>query len=244
MWEVYDALIESLPEAGSIEHCYKNQWWTLAETDSGSSGLAMTVPWAQRPAIFPKGLDGLSVREAAEAVKSWNLAEAAGGMSAINAACNTPERLSQLRCGEPFENYCTRGIDFRGKTVGIVGHLKFPEGMLAGAKEIFILERAPQDGDYPDSAGDFLLPRCDVALITGSSLVNKTLPHLLELTKNAYTILTGPTVPMCPALFDCGIDRLSGMVVTDRTAARGHVTGDLPGSPYFLGETFLLVKDK
>ena len=67
-------------------------------------------------------------------------------------------------------------------------------------------------------------------LITGSSIVNKTLPRLLELCKNAYVVLTGPTVPLCPALLERGIDRLAGMVVTDRAGARRHAAECLEGA--------------
>ena len=244
MWEVYDALIDSLPEAGSVRRSYKNLRWTLTETDTGLSGLAMSVPWTQRPAAFPSGLEGLGVREAAPTVRSWNLAEASAGMSAINAAYNTSARLRELAGAEPYENHCTRGLDFRGKVVGIVGHLSLPEPARSVAGEVYVMEREPQSGDYPDSACDFILPRCDIVMVTGCTFVNKTLPHILELTKNAYTILTGPTVPMCPALLDCGIDRLAGLIVTDSAGIREHVTADRRGSPYGFGETFLLAKEE
>ncbi len=242
MWEVYDALCQGLNGAGNITRCLKNQWWTLCETDLGGCGLAMTVPWAERPAMYPQGMEGLRVKVAAGAVKSWNLSEAGAAIAACNAYYNTPRRLRELGCAEPYDSYCTRGLDFAGRTVGVVGHLRFPQGTFAGAKNVFILERAPLSGDYPDSACDFLLPECDVVLITGSALVNKTLPHLLELTRSAYTILTGPTVPLCPALLECGIDRLAGLAVTDQSGIRAHVSGDTPGPPYKYGSTFLICK--
>ena len=85
-----------------------------------------------------------------------------------------------------------------------------------------------------------LLPQCDLVLITGSSIVNKTLPHLLELCENAYTILTGPSVPLCPDLLDLGIDRLAGMAVTDRPGINQHVMSGAMASPYAYGQSFLL----
>ena len=87
--------------------------------------------------------------------------------------------------------------------------------MLSVAKEVVILEREPKPGDYPDSACEYLLPDCDVVLITGSASVNKTMPRLLELAKDARIVLTGPTVPLCPGLLDLGIQRLNGSVVLD-----------------------------
>ena len=113
---------------------------------------------------------------------------------------------------------------------------------LADARQVDPLERAPQEGDYPDSACDLLLPRCELVLITGSSLVNKTLPHLLELSEQAIVILTGPSVPLCPALLDCGIDRIAGMAIADRAALRARVESGRRGSPYGEGIPFLLKK--
>ena len=142
---------------------------------------------------------------------------------------------TECRCAE-------RGIDFRGKTVGIVGHMHGTDEMRRDAEKIFILEREPRGGDYPDPACDYLLPQCDIVLITGSAITNKTLPHILDLCRSAYTILVGPSVPMCPELFGFGIDRLSGLVITDRYGIRERVQSGAGGSPYSHGKSFLLVK--
>ena len=105
-----------------------------------------------------------------------------------------------------------------------------------------ILERSPKPGDYPDSACDWLIPQCDVVIITASTLVNKTLPHLLTLCRDALTILIGPAVPMCPGLLELGIDRLSGMVVSNAEDMKAHVKEGEAASPYRHGTSFLLKK--
>ena len=79
-------------------------------------------------------------------------------------------------------------------------------------------------------------------LITGSSLVNKTLPRLLELCRDAYTVVTGPSTPMCPALLELGIDRLAGLVITDPDGMRAHAAQARDGSPYPFGKPFMLAK--
>lgn len=242
-WEIYDALLGGLPDHVAVSRAAAGPFWTLAETDAGGMGLAMTTEGDTVPPLLPGGVAGLPLRTSAEAIKSWNLAEAGFGMAVVNAFYNTPGRLAALGCAEPYDNYCTDGLDLRGKTLGLVGHLKMPESVLRSARQVYILERHPQPGDYPDSACDLLLPRCDVVLITGSALVNKTLPHLLTLCKNAYTILTGPTSPMYPELLRFGIHRLAGMVVTDAAGARSHAENGIPGPPYTFGRTFLLGKD-
>lgn len=240
-WLIYDRLLAGLPGDGPVETVCASQYWTMV--GSGAQlGLAMTTPGDTRPPILPSAGE-MSLSELAGAVKSWNLPEASAGMAAINCCYNTPARLEALSCAEPFENYCTRGLDMAGKTVGVVGHLGMPRDTLRLAREVYILERSPRPGDYPDPACEFLLPRCDVVLITGSAFVNKTLPRLLELTRRAYTILTGPTVPMCPELLGQGIQRLAGLVVTDRPGAAAHVAQARPGSPYPYGIPFLLAEE-
>lgn len=238
---LYDILLRGLDGSQSLTSTLSGDQWCLAESADGL-GLAMHTPGETISPMFPNGLDGLPILMAAQAVKSWNLREASFGLAAVNAYYNSPERLSKLNAALPENLHYTRGLDFSGMTVGIVGHMRGPAGLRDRAKAVYILERSPKPGDYPDSACDYILPRCDLVIITGSSLINKTLPHLLELCRNAYVILTGPSVPLCPALLEFGIDRLAGLVVTDRAAAAVHVTGSTPGNPYYLGQSFLLEK--
>ena len=242
MWELYDALIEGVESEEKIERAVSGRIWTAVETVN-LSGVAMTTEGESMVPMHPGGVAGLPLREAVSCVKSWNMVEAGYGAAAMNAYYNTPARMASLGCGEPYDNYCTRGLDFSGMTVGLVGHLKMPAGTLDAARQVYILERHPKPGDYPDSACEYILPECDAVLITGSSLVNKTLPRLLELCRDAYVILTGPTVPLCPALLDFGIDRIAGMCVTDRGGAWNHAAGGHDGPPFRYGRTFLLGRD-
>ena len=115
-----------------------------------------------------------------------------------------------------------------------------PPETVSGCKELYILERDPRLGDYPDSACEYILPQCDIVIITGSASVNKTMPRLIELSRSAVTILIGPTVPMCPALKDLGIERLSGMAVRDKAGIIDWMQREA-GNPYPYGETFMIV---
>jgi len=239
---LYDVLLEGVPDL-PVLNTLSGDFWTGVETREGL-GLAMTTPGDTAPRMLPLLDDPLSLKELSQGVKSWNFAEAGCSMAAINAGYNTEARLHQLQAQEPFEHYCTQGLDLRGKRIGVVGHLNMPEFIRREAKEVRILERNPQPGDYPDSACEVLLPRCDIVLITASTLVNKTLPRLLELCANAYTILTGPTCPMCPELLNMGLDRLSGLVITNRPGMKEKITANLPGPPYPLGQPFLLTRER
>ena len=126
----------------------------------------------------------------------------------------------------------------------MIGHMKGPAGLFEQAKQVYILEREPQEGDFPDAACDWILPQCELVIITGSSLVNKTLPHLLSLCRDAYTILTGPSVPLCPELLDFGLDRVCGLLVSDREGLRRRVESGERGSPYGHGTPYTLCRSK
>ncbi|MBQ7474113.1 MAG: DUF364 domain-containing protein [Oscillospiraceae bacterium] len=235
---LYDMLCDGVMAEEPVKETVLGERWALVET-AVSSGIAMFTAGNSIEPLCPT-MEGKSLREAARCVKSWNMEEASLGLAAINAARNTMERIERLGGYAPMDVFYTDGIDLKGKTVALIGHMHGPRGMREQAKAVYILERAPQPGDYPDSACDWILPQCDLVIITGSSLINKTLPHLLELCEKALTILTGPSVPLCPELLDFGIDRIAGMAVADRAAMHERVVKGLNGLPYGEGMPFLL----
>lgn len=239
--ELYDALIDSVPRHAAPEELYFGSRWAWARVGE-SAGIAMATPGTGITPLCPEGLAGLPMPEAAAALKSWDFEEASLALAAVNASLNTVRRMEELDCCRPMEQHYSDDLDFRGKTVGIVGHMNGSERMRREAGEIFTLERDPQPGDYPDSACEYLLPRCDIVLITGSALINKTLPRLLTLSEKAYTVLTGPSVPLCPALLDYGLDRIAGMVAADTEGLRQHVFEGRRGSPYRYAHSFILSK--
>lgn len=239
---IYEAIIDSVCAGEKIALTDIGDSWSLVETDRDNVGIAMTTAGKSAPKMLDKDFIGMDVSEAARAVMSWNFEEASLGLAAANANLNTFRRMEEFKCKEPFENYCTNGLDLTGKKLGIVGHLKMPAEVLNSVAEYKILELNPQPGDYPAPACEWILPTCDIVIITGSSIINKTLPRLVELSSNAYTILAGPTVPLCPNLLDLGIDRLAGLVITDPEGMKKRQSSGLSGPPYEFGQSFMLAK--
>ena len=237
MKEYYDVLISGVSSDLSVKNIVRGVSWIGAELSDGHFGIAMNTAGDSVPRMR-ESLVGLSAKDAAECVMSWNMQEASEAMAVINAFYNTPERMDELSCCVPFERVCTCGMDIKDKTVGFIGHLRMPPETVEGAKKVYILERSPREGDLPDSACEYVLPECDLIIITGSASVNKTMPRLLELGKNADTIIIGPTTPLCPELLGHGVSRLSGMVVRDKDALTRWMTAN-SGSPYKYGDTFL-----
>ena len=242
-FELYDALIDGISSDAVVTDPLMGEYWTAVEAGA-HFGMAMTTPVDTAPRMLSGDYVGKGLKELAQAAKSWNLTEAGFGMAAINAYYNTPQRLDALNAYEPFDKYCTDGVELHGKHIGVVGHLNMPQSVYEQAASVRILERSPRPGDYPDSACDWLLPQCDVVIMTASTLVNKTLPHLLDLCRDAYTILAGPSCPMCPGLLDFGIDRIAGLVITDREGMKEKIRREISGPPYNMGKPFLLSKER
>ncbi len=243
LFELYDKLIELASLDEKIDFAGSFPDWAVVGAGS-SLGLGMNTEGRSiepLTSLLENPL-GMKIKDAAPAIKSWNYEEASLALAAVNAALNTRERLDKLGCYEPYKNYSTRGLDLKGKIVGLIGHLKFPAEKRDEVKKIYTFERNPQEGDYPDPAEEYILPSCDIVLISGSTLINKTLPRLLELTKNAHTILIGPSVPMAPELLDFGIDALAGLVITDAEGLK-EVSCKQIGKPYGFGLPFLIRKE-
>jgi len=103
-----------------------------------------------------------------------------------------------------------------GENTVIIG--KFPDidNRLPRAK---VIDRGYDPNYYPEESAEMLLPKAQNVIITGSALSNGSLPHLLELSKNAFTTLVGPSAPFSQILFEYGADAISGFVVTDTDKA-------------------------
>ncbi len=220
----YDLLLSGIECDAKVSRVVRGVSWTAAVLSDGQAGVAMRTAGESVPRSY-ETLVGLPAREAARAVLSWNLEEASEGMAVVNACYNREERMRA--CGTFYTDSALSGLALAGKKVGFVGHLLHHSGiteqLVSEAREYFILEREPKSGDYPDSACEYLLPDCDVVVITGSASVNKTMPRLLTLSQNAQIILTGPTVPLCPALLTLGISRLNGQAITERDAMLARI---------------------
>ncbi len=198
--------------------------WTVV--DAGRMGLAMTY---QDPAAWrgaSPSFRGSGLRDVASGLKAWNLREASVGMAAVNAHHNAPAVVEDW-VARPLEELRSPGAftslqgDMRGRRVAVIGH--FPGlGSLAETCDLTVLERSPQPGDLPDFAAEYVLPEQDFVLMTGTTLINKTLPRLLELSEAATVVLVGPSVPLVPWWFDLGVDVLAGAVVVDKDQVWNH----------------------
>ncbi|MDQ7095673.1 DUF364 domain-containing protein [Desulfosporosinus sp. PR] len=225
MWKLYDDLLALIPADLRVEECLIGLYWTLVRSET--IGLAMTPLEGSRTVTLSGKMAGMPVRELAEYVKSWNLHEAALGLAALNSVLNIRGRVEKLRYRLWDDSPKIGAFDyfqesFRGKKVAAIGHLPGVE-RFADCCQLSVLERRLQPGDYPDPACEYLLPEQDFVFITATSLENKTLPRLLELCPQAFTVVWGPSTPLAPLLFDYGVDVLWGTMVVEPGMVRNLV---------------------
>ena len=148
---------------------------------------------------------------------SPNANEAAIGMATINSLIEVNEAdCVELNAGDLL---IQKG---EGKRVAIIGHFPFIPKLRMAAKELWVIEKNPQEGDVPESESENLLPKADVVGITGTAFMNSTIERLLELCRpSAFTVILGGTAPLSPVLFDYGISAISGTkVVNPETVLR------------------------
>lgn len=212
----YEILQAGLPEDLTVQRLAHGVSWTAAVLSDGRTGVAMHTSGETVPRIF-ESMIGLPLSTIGQALLSWNMEEASEALAAVNAFYNTAE------CGflQP-EGKTLDGIELADRTVGMIGHMIGHSNMtqedFVRSRKLYIMDREEKAGALPDSACEYYLPLCDLVIITGSAAINKTLPRLLELSRNAEVIMTGPSVTCCPALLQLGIRRLNGRVMTEKEA--------------------------
>ncbi|MDF2874638.1 MAG: putative heavy-metal chelation [Sporomusa sp.] len=232
MWELYDALIEGIPEECLVDEFLCGTYAVLIRSGDGC-GFSHVVPGDTLPETIKKSLH-MPLRKLAAGIKSWNFIEASVGMAAINAWYNSPATatgngialtgslFSEDRLSDPFIVYQN---EVRNKKVAVLGHFPYVEQLLQPVCDLAIIEREPEEGDYPESAAEYILPESDFVILSCSSLIYKTLPRLLELARKAYVVVVGPFTPLAPVLFSFGVNDLSGFVVKDNAGAARIVSG-------------------
>lgn len=236
--DYYDILINGISDDVCVVSVTNGRTWTAAELSDGRYGIALHNTGRSFARSFDT-LVGLPASKAAEAVRSWNLEEASEGMAVINAFYNCEHNLRRLSAQCEYDTSCTEGMDTHGKKIALIGHLSLQPKALEGAEKVYIIERDPKPGDYPDPACEYLLPECDIVIITASAAINKTMPRILKLAENAKTVIIGPSAPLCPELLSGGVSRISGMIVRDKAEFKAWVS-DGCGNPYPFGSVFMI----
>ncbi|ARM75311.1 DUF364 domain-containing protein [Acidianus manzaensis] len=201
-----------------IKDIYIGTTWTCVL--SKFCGTASTDPLSSHVNVRGFGhLHEKNISELSEYLFSFNLLEASVGLASINSIIT------------PTYNTNYNGLDLAlelstNKNVVMVGYFGYYPKLNEFnkiAKEFTILELNPFLVDptrriFPSTAAESIIPKADIVIMTGMTIINKSIDRLIELAKkngNAYTMIVGPSVPMLKDLLDLGIDILSGIQVVN-----------------------------
>ena len=248
MWNLYDELIENIPDNICARDVRIGNCWGYVSTDN-SCGIGVMYPVESRLPLYTNDWTGKPLKDIASCAKSWNFIEASVGIAAINCYYNSMEQASinqikipssnfaEDRMNDPFISYQKQ---IKNKNVTVVGHFPYLETLFEPVCNLSIIETNPEIGDYPFPASEYLLPDSDYVFITCGTLSDKTLPRLLELAENAYTVLVGPATPLTPILFKYGVNNMSGFIFQDLEKADRILTGGKFGTLYSTGHKVFL----
>jgi len=170
-------------------------------------------------------------------------ARSAIGLATANALANRPGGTGGRWAGPSIEGNLLDVLELKPDDhVGMVGcFYPLVEGIRRCAGRLSIFERGQRLSPdlLPEDRAAKLLPRCSVALITATTLINGTIDELLAAAENCReVVLLGPSTPLVPEVFAKSPRRvtlLAGVVVTNaeellRTVAQDGGTRDFKTS--------------
>lgn len=222
-WEIYNKLINGMNTDDIVTNYVIGTTWTCVQTEN-NTGVALTVRECSRPRILKENIIGKKLKDIAQLVKSWNFIDASIGLAAINAYYNKRDFVSSFKGfktpplnkktldeRKEDEAFIAFENEVKGKNICIIGHFPHIEKHYGPICNLTILERNPKNGDYPDSACEYILKDQDFVFVTGMTLINKTLPRILQICKPTTKIsIVGPSTPLTDILFDYNVNNLSG----------------------------------
>lgn len=238
-WSLYDQMIARIPEDALVRRVVMGAHHCLVEAECGTGVAALHRGGARLR--LERGWAGRPLRELAACAKSWDFEVASVGVAALNAWHNQRERLCILdlvadaHSTDPFvflapiaARMAAEKNDGSLPRAVVIGH--FPHlAAIAEHADVSVLERASRaDTDLPDTACEYLLPDADIVVMTGMTLANKTMPRLLELSRDALTCVVGPSATICEPVLDAGANLVAGSVVADAALACEVVTCGAP----------------
>lgn len=219
---LFDDLLESVTRFDCpVKRVCVGLHWTVVE--SRWAGMAHTYKTGNKVELELSGhLVGRSALELAQRIRSWEPLEASLGIAALNSLI---EPVGSP--GNAFEHLLGSAA---GKTITVIGRFPANDRIAQAAGQVYFLEMEPQSGELPPHASEEVIPESDIVVITATALINRTLPRLLELSRDATTVVLGPSTPMNDVLFRHGANILAGVRVTD---SEGLVSSVMQGVKQF-----------
>jgi uncharacterized protein (DUF4213/DUF364 family) len=189
--------------------------YTAVALENGRCGLAYTLHEKEYESCTIIAEAGtLAGRKASDLIawmKQPDETACAVGLATANALISVPPSSAESDIMDllRFESDDTVGM------IGYFGPLVSPIRKRARVLHIFERKPIPDLGVLPNSACEELLPQCQIAIISATTLLNHTIDGLLSCCKTAReVVILGPSTPFIPQPF-CkrGVTMLSGVQV-------------------------------
>lgn len=225
MKSVTEEIIESIDkdtENKSVEELRVGLCYTAVLLNDGSAGLAYTFYSNKKlhsccNTIESGSIKGKKAQEIINYSLSHNLIEAAVGLAMINALVNQ-------KCKTAIEgDILTVMKTYKTDTIGMIGFFgPLVDPLKESVNKIYIFEEKsiPNCPEvYPAEKITEILPLCDVVILSATTIINKTIDHLLLQAQGARDIIiVGASTPLLPGIFSKrGVTLLSGIQVVDST---------------------------
>jgi len=151
--------LSQIPEEIVAKKVSVGVFWTALE--GLRMGLASTMAEGHPPVDLPlreaDRLEGKPLRELARLFFEGSILEASIGLAALNGGFPLDEK--KLKEGNAFEFFLAKA---EGKRAAIVGHFLFVEELKKSAKELWLLELKPREGDLEAKYVFEILPQAEV----------------------------------------------------------------------------------
>jgi uncharacterized protein (DUF4213/DUF364 family) len=212
--EILRSILKSIKEDAPVQEVRRGIYWTAVV--SRRCGLASTTAMGCCNNGATGGMEGsfadMTALELAHYCLDDDTAKASLGLAAVNSLLDvSPDSYTDADGLQIVKEMC------KGKKVSVIGHFPFLDDIAREAGNLWVIEKQPRPGDYPEERGKDFLPQSDIVVISSTTLINKTLPGILRLCREgSVKMLLGPTTPLAEVLFECGIDILAGSVVTEK----------------------------
>jgi len=219
---------EKTPEVNKmiVEKACIGLGYTGVKLNSGHAGLCHTLSHEMSPyccSISDRAgkIVGSQAMDIACLARSWDVSESVLGFATLNALSQAFFDSEPVSYNFKKSNIIDELTITSSDVVVMVGSFwPFIKPLKDKAKSLFIIERSSvlrEEGMFPDTATEGLLPGADVVVATGSTLANGTIDRILDLSKKAKEFaLVGPSTNVIPSpLFTRGVTIIGGVRVLD-----------------------------
>ncbi len=191
--------------------------YTYIELNSNNAGVAYTPKFLSGKTCCSSNQIGILIGKSAdksiELLGSNNLYASSIGLATANALANYD--IDNLSEGDILDVITIKPDDF----VVMAGYFAPLVTVLQQkAKKLVIVEKEKKDNCLTADQLSDIMPDCNVAIITATSIIDNSIDACLELTDNCReVVILGPSTPLLPGIFaKKSVTALSGMQIIDK----------------------------